>query len=76
MQESKFPVRMRQFCFTNWLTVIDGILIPINGSQNYFCEIWDSVRSKIDILFDASRFFWAGLVENHNSNYIKYNIYL
>jgi len=35
-QETKFPARMRQVCFANWLTEIDGILIPINGSQEPF----------------------------------------
>lgn len=48
----------------------------LTGHKNLFFEIWDSVRSKIAFLFDTSWFFWAGLVEIHNSNYIKYNIYI
>lgn len=36
LQETKFRARMRQVCFADWLTEIDGILIPINGSQEPF----------------------------------------
>jgi len=36
LQETKFHARMRQVCFADWLTEINGILITINGSQEPF----------------------------------------
>jgi len=30
---------MRQVCFVDWLTEIDGILIHINGSQEPFAKL-------------------------------------